>query len=147
MARQLCGLCALVLACAPGAEGTRPFREAAMAASEALERARSCADDLGRADGDDARTVADALAIAPVRLAPLRGTPGEVAAIHGEIEERVEVVRQNAAAARSLASIHEWEAARRAEERAVRAIRGADELCRAASAIPPERVARRRAGP
>jgi hypothetical protein len=146
MIRKTWGLCALALACAPGPEGARSFREAAAAASDALDRARSCADDLRRADGEDARAVARAL-IEPVRLAPVRGTSSEAAAIRAEVEERLEVVRQNAAAARSLASIHEWEAARRAEERAVRAIRAAEDLCLAASALPPERVARRRADP
>jgi hypothetical protein len=140
-------LSALALACAPGPEGTRAVREAAAAAAEALDRARTCADDLGRVDGDDARTVARALAIEPVRLAPYRGTSDEGAAIRTEVAERLELVRQNVAAARSLARIQEWEAARRAEERAVRAIRTADELCRAVSTLPPERLARRRGEP
>jgi hypothetical protein len=147
MIRGTCVICALALACAPGPEATRAVREAASAAAEALDRARACAEDLGHADGDDARTVARALAIEPLRLAPYRGTPGEGAAIRGAVAEKLEAVRQNASAARSLARIEEWEAARRAEDRALQAIRAADELCRAASALPPERVAHRRGDP
>lgn len=146
MIHRMGTLVVLALACAPGPEGTRAVREAAAAATEALDRAKACAEDLSRVDGEDARKVARALSIEPLRLVPWRGTDGEGAAIREEIAQRFEVVRQNAGAARSLARIEEWEAARRAEDRALRAIRAADELCRAASALPPERLAHHKDG-
>jgi hypothetical protein len=152
----LFGLIALGIACAPGPRGTTTAREAASAAVDALERARTCADDLDRASASDAETVARALPVEPVRIALYRGTPKEAAAVRSEVADRLEAARANAAASRSLASLAEsdparlgWEGdpGRLAEERAVRAVRAADELCRAAAALPGERLARRRTGP
>lgn len=149
-------LFALAIACAPGPQDAATARQAASTAADALERARACADDLDRAGASDAETVARALPVEPVRIAPYRGTPREAAAVRSEVADRLEAARANAAAARSLASLAAsdparpgWEGdpGRLAEERAVRAVRAADELCRAASALPAERLARRRTGP
>jgi hypothetical protein len=147
MIRRMVWLFALGIACAAGPEGTTAGNAAAAAAAEALERARACADDLDHAGAADAETVARALPVEPVRIAPFRGTPREAAAVRSEVADRLEAARANAAAARALASTAEIGSVRLAEERAVKAIRAADELCRAASSLPGQRVARRRAGP
>ena len=131
------------VACAP--ESLRGAREeAASAAAGALARARACAERLERMEAADVAGVERALAIAPVRLAAVRGTPAELEAVQAETEARLEVARANAAAARALAAIEGGDTVRRAEDRAVRAIRAADELCQAAAAVPGERLARRR---
>ncbi|HEY6005928.1 MAG TPA: hypothetical protein VIV57_23815 [Anaeromyxobacter sp.] len=147
MIRGMVWLFALGIACAPGPQGTTAGNEAASAAAEALERARACADDLDRAGTSDVEAVARALPVEPVRIAPYRGTPLEGAAVRREVAARLDAARADAAAARSLASVAEVGSVRLAEERAIRAIRIADELCRAASSLPSERLARRRTGP
>jgi hypothetical protein len=133
-------LSALAIACARGPEGSTAGAEAAALAADALLRANACTADLQRADPQDVRAV---VPMAAIRAAPYRGTPREASALRDELSERLESVRADASAAGSLASLREGDAVRRAEERAVRAIRASDELCRAAAGLGAVRVARR----
>lgn len=133
-------LLVVVIACAraPEPEGS------AATVTVALGRARSCSHELGRLAFSDAAGVARAVGIAPVRLAPSRGTSEEVGAVLDALAERLEDVRAGAAAASALAALEEVDAARprRSAERTRETLAAADALCVAAGSLRAERLAR-----
>ncbi len=136
---------AIALGCGPPAPPGPGDVEAPRLAALALERSRSCADELARLAAEDPRGVARALAVAPIRLAPYGG-PAFVP-LRAEISERLEGARADAAAAAMLARARDDATPPGVvEQRALRSIKASTALCRSADALRQERLARLRRG-